>query len=122
VQIASLRQLDFLSGPLDLLVIPISPSAPDRGTSLSALATLIRNSLKADHEALVAFESKLMIAGYLTGDPAVERHYSISAASRYEVGGSFPCLIPSSVPVGIVGTSYTIDLSLCQSFERALPL
>jgi hypothetical protein len=122
VQIASLRQLDFLSGPLNLLVIPISPSSSDGGISLKALVSLIRSLLAQDYETLGAFESKLTLTGYVTGDPAVERYYSISAASRYEVDGSFPCLIPSSVPIGIVETSYTIDLSLCHDFERPLPL
>src|SRR5665213_2327946 len=33
VQIASLRQLDFLSGPLNLLVVPMNPASTGTGVS-----------------------------------------------------------------------------------------
>jgi hypothetical protein len=122
IQIASLRQLDFISGPLDLLVVPVSPTSSDRGVSLATMVGLIRERLAGHVQALAGFEANLVLAGYGDEDTATERPYLISAPTRYEVGDGFPTLTPSSVPLGVVEISYTIDLALCRSFERSLPL
>jgi hypothetical protein len=122
VQIASLRQLDFLAGPLDLLVVPMNPASSGMGVSLANFVAAIRKQLCDSVDAATAFETKLLLAGYSQGDSAIERPYTIAAPSRYEVINGFPTFTPSSVPTGIVGAVYTIDLTFCRSFERPLPL
>lgn len=122
VKIASIRQLDYLTGPLDLLVVTLSPSSTDRGTSLKIMVESIREMLSSEPIPLGAFETKLALAGFTPADPAIERCYTISATRRFEIDAEFPCLTPSQVPVGVVEAAYTIDLSLCHTFERPLPV
>jgi hypothetical protein len=122
IQIASLRQLDFLAGPLNLLVVPMNPASAGTGISLSTIVASIRGQLAEFADAMAAFEAKLLLAGYADGDSAIQRLYTIAFPTRYEVTEGFPTFTPTSVPSGIVGAVYTIDLTFCRNFERPLPL
>jgi len=122
VRIASLRQLDSLTYPLDLIVIPVAPASAGEGETLAGLIGAIRASLTQPSEASVAFESKLMLTGYSTTDEAATRPYIFGSPTRYEVKDAFPRLIPNEMPDGVVEATYTIDLTFCADFRRALPL
>lgn len=98
IQIASLRQLDYLSGPLDLLVVSVSPTSSDRGVSVASLVALIRERLAGAAQAIAKFEANLDRVGYAADDSAAEQPYIVSGPTRYEVANGFPTLIRSSVP------------------------
>ena len=65
------------------------------------------------------FRLKLSQYGYLEDD---REHYSarefiIRDTYTYEVGESFPRLIPQNIPLGVYDSSYRIELSSCEPFK-----
>lgn len=122
VRIASLRQLDTLTPTLRLLAVPLNPASGSEALSLEGMVAKIRKGLGESSPGRIAFESKLLLAGYSDSDNAIRRTYSVGEPLCYEVIAGFPILTPATVPDGVVEASYTVDLSLCKEFERELSL
>jgi hypothetical protein len=118
VQISSLRQLEIISGRLDLIVVPINPAPPNQGDTIADFVERISALIASDFECTKRWEDSLLLAGFTDTDPGVRRPYAIARPLFFCVDQQFPRLTASNIPIGIVDAKYTLDLSFYKSNER----
>jgi hypothetical protein len=112
--IDSLDQLDNASRqPLFLAGIRLRPDP--KGASLPDLVDRAR-ALIGDDPATDIFDAKLLHAGYMhAARDHYQRRYETVETRIITVDNSFPRLTKASVPSGILGARYEIDLDQAQS-------
>ncbi len=119
-RIDSLEQLDD-SQRYPLFLAGVRLQLDQTGTSLPQHIKVVRDRLTADPEALRCLELCLLHVGYLDAhDSLYTRGFSCSELIIYRVDDGFPRLTPFSVPLGVLGAKYEIDLVLIESEKLTL--
>ncbi|RQV01358.1 PD-(D/E)XK motif protein [Burkholderia cenocepacia] len=118
VSIASAEQL-HAEVPLELHLYVLREGSPTESgaISLPVLANRIEQRLAEHPDALNAYRSKLIEAGYVEHDHYLGVSFTLMAISRYAVRDEFPRLIGSDVPSAIVDVTYSILLSSIVQFQ-----
>lgn len=108
--VASLEQLDdSLTRPLFLAAVRLRLA--EEGLTLPDQVTLVRNLLQAEPVALVAFEVRLLHAGFFSLMSAqYTRCFRHHETRVFPVDNCFPRLIRAGIPTEIRKARYEIDL------------
>lgn len=119
VRISSLDQLDSKGDPLLLVVLTLSPAAPDAPDAFTPwdLVEALRHDLEPNPATRAEFDLRLKEAGFEEHQEYKGVWYQQSDMRCYAVSEGFPRLIESIVPAGISGASYDIDLNVCTTAE-----
>lgn len=123
VKISSLDQLDAGDVRLVLAVATIGSAGGTEAGAFtpSGLVARIRELAGATGLARAMFDDRLAISGW-TDRPAYDSlHLMLGGFAFYAVAPGFPALRRASVPAGILGATYDIDLSACGAFRIASP-
>lgn len=117
------RQLD--ESPLDRLFlyylnVDVRTGA---GESLNALINDIRPGLAADVPATLAFNRKLVKAGYFDAQATgyAQTGYVIRTEHIFNVAGDFPRIITADLRPGVGEVRYSVSLSDCLSYSVTEP-
>jgi hypothetical protein len=119
IVIASARQLDDTG--LDRLLL--RHSAYDfrdgAGTTLTAAVARLRMTLATSADATIAFEDRLLAAGYLEPLPRLlQSHgFTLRRHRHFRIEPGFPRLLETSLPDGVTEVSYRVSLAACADFE-----
>ncbi|EON3350320.1 PD-(D/E)XK motif protein [Yersinia enterocolitica] len=117
IRISSEDQLDSLNDALFLRIYRLSRLTNVIGTrSLNEVVTAVHMRL-TDADTVEAFDRKLVAYGYSPLPDYDHPRFVISEVRSYRVDGSFPRLIRSQLPVGIVNVAYDIKLETMTPFE-----
>ena len=113
VRISRLDQLEVGERPLTLIALTVDVSAAGSGTSVDELITELRDFLEPGEQEFL--DDRLIAVGWALGDEEIERatRYSLGAVNVYEVGPDFPRITEDTLPPGVLGVSYELDLSVC---------
>lgn len=119
VHISSEEQLDTAGlGVLFLHLCVLDPAdvGADSAFTLSEVVKRVRSRIAGTEEAAVArFDGLLMSAGYSDQDDYSGYAWAGGERGIYQVGPSFPRLVPSGLPSGVDRVQYLLDLSVCSS-------
>ena len=109
-RIGSLEQLDdSVRQPLFLAGVRLRQS--ETGQSLPALVAEMRDVAAGEPEAVRLLSERLIAAGYFEAHAdRYVRRFTQADTRVVEVKDGFPRLTPGSVPLGVVGATYEIDL------------
>jgi hypothetical protein len=109
-KIGSLEQLDDRARQ-PLFVVGAKFRQVDSGRNLPSFVADMLASLKNDQEAQRLFGERLLAAGYFTQHAdRYPRRFVLNEIRVVEVAEGFPRLIQGSIPPGILGARYDIDL------------
>jgi hypothetical protein len=109
-KIGSLEQLDD-SVRQPLFVAAVRLSLRDSGTHLPGLSASVRGRLEQDVEAARMYDDRLLAAGFHPSHATrYSRQFHHEETRVFEVDGSFPRLVPGTVPDGVRRVQYEIDL------------
>lgn len=112
VSISSLRQLDP-TGTQKLFLAQVAMDSHDHGVqTLPHLVTDIRQRLSSFPADRLEFEEKLLESGYRDKDESnyAQQSFQLRKVRAFRVDGNFPKLTHDSIPEGIVGATYQINL------------
>jgi hypothetical protein len=109
-RVSTLSQLDDTHRqPLFLIALRLQLS--EKGRTLAETVRLAREAVGSDAETRRTLEDRLIASGYRdTHADQYIRKFVMAEVRALKVGSGFPRLIPSSVPYGILGASYEIDI------------
>lgn len=117
--VSHLAQMDDVpSGTLVLTHYRLAETM--EGQSLPAMVDRIRQHLRhAFPDGIQELDRRLMDAGYIDAHARLYegRLLTVRAVRFFRVTEGFPRLRPSSVPHGVVGASYAVDLVACLPYE-----
>jgi hypothetical protein len=118
VSISSAEQLDS-AVPLVLRACVLREAAPSETDALTLpqLATRIEHLLAGIPGATAVFRDKLLEAGYVEHAYYQSVAFTTLETRLYAVQGSFPRIVPASLPAGIPDVSYTILFSAIEPFR-----
>lgn len=119
VRISSPEQLWPSLPSMYLCVYFLAVDAPG-GMSLNDLVSRIRTQLD-DPGHLSTFERRLESVGYLDLPEYDSSTLLADWLDTFHVGPGFPCITPSSVPVGVTHLSYDLGLDHCGPFIATVP-
>lgn len=114
VSISSAEQLESGSAPLLLAVVIIDIS---QGISPSELISQLRAELAIDVVALAEFDLRLAELGYSDRTDSSHLHFEVQGIRYYFVTPSFPRITVSTLPAGISGVKYDLDLLKCGTYR-----
>ena len=118
VVISSLEQMESDKvGYLVVMVLDNTSASDIDGFSFAGLIDEIRSALQLCPSAAFEFESKLFELGYSYHREYYEKHYVLQNTRKFVVDDSFPKLLKSNMPKGIVKAQYDIALSEIISYE-----
>ena len=121
VSISNVRQLDDTGLDKLFLYQGVYDFRQDAGQTLNMLIERLREMLAPSASAADIFEERLLAAGYIEPSPSPFERYGFSQRSRraFHVEAGFPRLLESSLPDGISGVRYTLNLAACAAFGVA---
>lgn len=116
VRISSEDQLESLKDNLFLRIYRLS-DMPDAHSarSLNALIEEIQTSLDSA-KAVEAFDGKLLAHAYAPLPEYDQPTFVVQDIRSYRVGGEFPRLVRSRLPVGVENVKYEIKLEIIEDF------
>ncbi len=116
ISISSLKQLDP-AVPMRVRVLELrgAGAGEDGALSLNGAAQRIEAKLSADPATLAVYRTRLLAAGYVEHEHYDGIIFRQVSSRTYRVDGTFPRLVPDSVPAGIKAAVYRISLD---SIER----
>lgn len=112
VRINGLDQLDGGGDPLQLVAVRLEDTGRDAEGVLTAsrLIARLRERLRDAPEALQSFEMLLRFARWDDAKDTDAVAVRLNRIDRHEVNGTFPRIIPATVPPAVADASYTIVL------------
>jgi hypothetical protein len=117
VRISSEDQLETLSENLFLVTYQLTETAgTERSCSLSGLIHKVQSEL-SDAEAIEELSKRLASYGYIELQEYEAPEFVVRAKHAYRVTESFPRLIRSRLPDGILRLAYEIQLEKIAAFE-----
>lgn len=117
VRISSEDQLEALSDNLYLMIFRLTEqSDSDISLSLNDLVEAIGRELKKA-EAIEELSLKLAVYGYVELREYDAPQFLVSGRASYRISESFPRLVRSTLPDGIVRVGYEIELESISDFE-----
>lgn len=112
VTISSLNQLEVdYDGYLVIYCVDESSSTDKTAFNVSGFINSFREMMKDHPVALQKFEQKLISIGYLNKSQYDDIYFKCNGVSYYKVNKEFPKLVSNSVPEGIIGAKYDIDIA-----------
>jgi hypothetical protein len=121
VSISSEMQLHSTTRALTLVVLSLSEGPDGKGISLNDLVAELRGKLANDADARDALDDRLAAAGYLVRNDYNAPTFRIVSAKLFLVNKDFPCILPASVPSGVLAVRYQIMLAACMPHEIECP-
>ncbi len=112
VSVSSAEQLEHGAAPMQLGVFIVDPTS---GVSVPSLIEDIKVAL-AISSAVTEFDLRLAEMGYTARQEQERVLFSIVESRFYHVVEAFPSLTISTIPPGISGLTYDIDLLQCRSY------
>jgi hypothetical protein len=117
ITVTSERQLDNQNLTKLFLILFVTEKVNDLGFSLNSIINRIRSKILNNHNAINAFNDKLLIAGYNDEDSEnYNSQYALKNIFKYSVNNEFPKLTSSDLPNGIYNTIYNIELSAIEPY------
>ncbi|MCP2069226.1 UNVERIFIED_ORG: hypothetical protein J2Y84_004552 [Pseudomonas reinekei] len=118
VIIASERQLDSVDKKIHLVIVEIADvsSSSDGMFTLNSLVLKLRRKLSGCYEALLEFDNKLLIAGYVAREEYGNIFFKLRSLAGFSIVENFPYLGKSSIPAGIINICYEIELKELEGF------
>lgn len=120
VSISSEHQLDDSSeDQLYLFVLEVNPDAansPDSFNLNQFVNGILAEIEQRDAGVVGPFEAKLMEAGYDEEHDYGDHTWIIGGSQFFLVGEGFPRICGSTLPSGIQGVAYKLEMKECQSF------
>jgi len=118
VIIASERQLDSVDKKIQLVIVEIADvsSSSDGMFTLNSLVLKLRRKLSGCYEALLEFDNKLLIAGYVAREEYGNIFFKLRSLAGFSIVEDFPYLGKKSIPAGIVNICYEIELKELEGF------
>jgi Putative PD-(D/E)XK family member, (DUF4420) len=116
------RQLDQQQpGALFLVTYVVDGRRAGPGMSLPDLVDDLRARCTT-HGVLDDLDNKLTTAGYLTTQAHLyeEPRYTVTRTHVHRVGDTFPRIVPATLPTGVSGVTYTLDLHAAGQFAAAI--
>jgi hypothetical protein len=113
VSISSAEQLEHGTAPMQLGVLVVDPTS---GISVPTLIDEIRLQL-AISSAVTEFDLRLAEMGYSVRQEHEQILFSIVEQRFYHVDEGFPSLTVSTIPPGISGLTYDVDLMQCGPYR-----
>lgn len=121
IRVSSERQLEGTSSDDLLLYYLHLDVRPGTQFTLPGLVQSVREDLSSSDEmyALSSFNERLHQAGYHDHQAHLyeTRTYAIKSETIYTVEPDFPRITPDDLPPGVSDVSYSLNLSMCTSFE-----
>lgn len=118
VTISSLNQLEVENdGYLSVYYVDASSSTDAAAFSVSGFVNSFKEMLKEYPVALQKFEQKMISIGYINKSQYDDIYFKCNGVAYYKVTKDFPRLVTSSVPEGIIGASYDIDLTCISKWK-----
>lgn len=114
LRISSLDQLETSDD--SLIVVWQRFSRADQGTSLALLVHSVSQRLSSSHRDLLEFHRKLLLSGYDPGADYVDESFNFDQRVAYRVTQSFPRLVRSTVPEGVIAARYDISCGYLTEF------
>lgn len=116
VKVSNERQLDAENLSELFLVLYSTEEVKENGFSLNSLVEQTRQKISTEDERNV-FNGKLQLIGYFDDDrDYYGKMYSLKKTFAFTVASEFPKIVESQLPLGIYGTSYSIELSALEKF------
>jgi hypothetical protein len=118
VHIASESQLDATNSAIDLVLVEFVDvsNSTDGGFTLNFQVSKLRQKLSASYGALLQFDNLMLIAGYVVKEEYEGYCFKLKILDRYAVVDDFPCVVRSTIPVGIKNVCYEIELKALGDF------
>lgn len=117
VRISSEDQLEALNDALFLRVYRLSSLTDAAGArSLNEIVAEVRARV-VEADALEAFDKKLLAYGYAPVPYYDEPRFVVRDVRSYRVGDTFPRLMRSRIPSGVVNVTYEIGLEAIAPYE-----
>lgn len=122
ISISSLEQLDC---PLSMHLVlarlrPATPGEPG-AVGLNALAAKVEGMITQSPAALSMFKERLLAARYVEHEFYETALFEPMSTAAYSITDTFPRLVRSMVPCGIINASYSIDIDSIAQFETDMP-
>lgn len=106
IRVSSLDQLKADDRELTIAVHRFV--AAEGGMSLRSLVNEILIRLSGNYSGLMEYQRKLLLVGYQQDAVYASETFALDKTIFYQVGESFPRLIPSTVPEGVIRARYDI--------------
>ena len=120
IWISSEDQLETVLDNLYLVVYKLSDSSTsDHAMSLNELVRYIEVEL-ADPDAILELQKRLATYGYVEMKEYDKPKFLASTPTTYQVTDSFPKLVRSKLPEGVVRIGYGIELEKIREFECSI--
>ena len=116
VRISSEFQLDTADKPVTLVICHL-PVTEDASAGRSLNRTVARIAEALPREALKVFEGRLSLARYVDIPEYDTPLFEAAAIDCYEVRSDFPCLARHTLPAGISGVRYDLDIAQLAEFR-----
>jgi hypothetical protein len=112
VVINGLQQLDGGLSPLQLVVVRLQETGMDAANAITVrlLVERLRGRLTDAPSALNSFNGLLRFAGWDDASESEDVIVQLVRFENHEIDGSFPRLIPATVPQGVTDATYTVLL------------
>ncbi|SCZ19781.1 Putative PD-(D/E)XK family member [Pseudomonas sp. NFIX49] len=118
LMISSERQLDSADKNIQLMVVEIADvsSSSDGMFTLNIQVSKLRKKLSSCYEALLEFDNRLLIAGYVAREEYGSVFFKIRGLASFTIAEGFPHVSREMVPAGVVNICYEIELKELESF------
>ena len=119
VKIASLEQLDCISGQIYLAHIGVSSAEREMAGSFSigSIVDQIIDLLNGDNYSIDCFLGKLELIGYHHSESDYSDFYVKSYSQIYRIDDDFPCLVRGKTPPAIENCRYKLNLASLAQWE-----
>ncbi|GED63293.1 PD-(D/E)XK motif protein [Lysinibacillus fusiformis] len=118
VKISNEKQLELneLIRTIYLYVIEIEENDTN-GLTINDLIEEIRQNLNELNSASLTNFNNMLIELGIVETIYDDKHFVINGEAVYSVKENFPCITSNMLPAGVTNVSYTLNLSLCESFK-----
>jgi hypothetical protein len=118
VTISSMEQLECVI-PMHLVIATLRQATPGEvnAIGLNGLAARIEGRIASNSEALNVFKNRLLEALYIEHEFYDTILFEPLSLIKYRVDDTFPKLVSTIVPTGIVSASYALDINAIAEFQ-----
>lgn len=116
IKVSNERQLDAENFSELFLILFSTEAVKDNGISLNSIVEQTRQKITNEEERSL-FNAKLQLNGFFDEDKEhYGKMYSLKTTFVFIVTSDFPKIIKCQLPLGIYGTSYSVEISAVENF------
>jgi hypothetical protein len=116
IKVSNESQLDAENFSELFLILFSTEAVKENGISLNSIVEQTRQKITNEEERSL-FNAKLQLNGYFDEDKEhYEKMYSLKKTFVFIVTSDFPKIIKCQLPLGIYGTSYSVEISAVENF------